>query len=592
MKSNTSIKKQIFVWMILVSSISLAIITIQGLHCAKQAVMALQFDHLNSIVGVNKNIIEQWIADREQDIRLLSHSAIIQKAVQLNSKQASHEEAEDLLNQTQSERPFFESIVIYDSSWRKIAQTQEISHKDDDLLDKKIIDQLKRSNEFILNTPHLHEDGNIGLHIGYPFTNELGKKVGYVIYNLSLTETVQSIIIQPNIHQQDPYNSYLLSKEGVYICLPQNRKEYLGKKSLFSESMLSGLMEDVVEYRNYLGEDVLGLSTVIPSTNWILISEIRKDQAFEWISVLGYRALVTGLVTLVIIAYLSIRISGKISKPMRELAETAREVAIGNTSLRVEPAKGREAYELAEAFNQMLDELAVANKQLVQTASLAAVGKLSASVVHEMRNPLSTIKMNLQALQKKVEGDPNHSELGSLAFRQTERLEQMLTDLLNYGKPIELELSQVNLKELVIEVTTIIQPKANAKEIQIDFTVNNGSKKIIGDPEQLRRVLINLIENAIHACDRGGLVRISSTLKDLDINYISISIADTGPGIPENKKEDVFRPFYTTQEGGTGLGLAIVKKIVDLHGGMITLSNRAGGGTVFTIKLPYEGNNS
>ena len=592
MKSKTSIKKQIFLWMILVSSIPLSILALQGLHCAKQAVMALQYDHLNSIVGINKNVIEQWIADREQDIRLLSRSPTIQKAVQLNSKQVSHADVEQFLNQTQAERPFFESIVIYDSSWRKIAQTKEISHDDEDLLDEKIIDRLKLSNEFILNTPHLHKDGNIGLHIGYPFNNELGEKVGYIIYNLSLTATLQSIIIQSNIHRHAPYNNYLLSDNGVYICLPPTDEQFLGEKSSFTNSMLSGKNKEVVEYRNYLGEDVLGLSTVIPSTNWILISEIRKDQAFEWINVLGYRALVTGLVTLVIIAYLSIRISGKISKPMRELAETAREVAIGNTSLRVEPAKGREANELAEAFNHMLDELAVANKQLVQTASLAAVGKLSASVVHEMRNPLSTIKMNVQALQKKVEGDPNYSELGSLAFRQAERLEQMLTDLLNYGKPIELELSQVNLKELVIEVTTILQPKANAKKLQIDFTINNGSKKIIADPEHLRRVLINLIDNAIRACSHGGSVKISSTSEDIDINYISISIADTGSGIPENKKEQVFRPFYTTREDGTGLGLAIVKKIVDLHGGMVTVSNHHGGGTVFTIKLPYEGNSS
>ena len=591
MKSNTSIKRQILLWMLLVSSIPLSILVVQGLHCAKQAVMTLQYDHLTSILGVNKKIIEQWINDRQQDIRLLSRSPVIQKAVSLSSKQALHEDLVKLLNQTQAKRPSFESISVYDTTWKKIAQTEEFSHHEEGLLDLKIQTRLEEVDDFAINDPHLHKDGKIGLHIGYPFHNELGEKIGYIIYNLSLTETVQSIIVQPNIHEQAPYNSYLLSNEGVFICLPQNQEKYLGSKSSFPESMLSGLTEEVFQYRNYLGEDVLGLSTIIPSTEWILISEIRKDQAFKWIKTLGYRALVTGIAALIIIAYLSVRISGKISHPMREFAETAHEVATGNTTLRVDPPQGREAYELAEAFNHMLDELAVTNKKLVQTASLAAVGELSASVVHEMRNPLSTIKMNLCALQKKVEGDPKYSELGSLAFRQVGRLEHMLTDLLNYGKPIELELSKVNLKELVSEVTTILRPKAEAKELQIDSIINDDSKNIIADSEQLRRVLINLIDNAIHACDNGGLVKISSTSENTAVNYISISVADTGPGIPENKIEDVFRPFYTTQENGTGLGLAIVKKIVELHGGIITVNSHPGGGTAFTIKLPYKGNN-
>ncbi len=570
----------------MVSSVPLSILALQGLHCARQAVVMLQYEHLTSVLGINKNIIEQWMSERRQDIRLLSRSSVVQNAVQKNSIQSSREDVLTLLRQIQDERPFFESIIVYDTSWEKIARTEKVSHDDKDLLDPKFRTQLREADDFVMNNPHLHEDNKIGLHMGFPFTNELGAKVGYIVYNLSLTETVQSIIAKPNIHSQDPYNNYLLSSDGVYICLWKGHEKYLGKRMSIREEMLTGFNETVVEYKNYLGEDVLGLSTQIPDTGWILVSEIRRNEAFEWIRVLGFRAILTGVITLLIIAYFSIRISGKISKPMRDLAETAREVASGNTALRVDPTASREAYDLANAFNHMLDKLNVMHTKLIQTASLAAVGELSASVVHEMRNPLATIKMNVRALQKRVDDDPDYSELGLLAFTQAERLERMLNDLLNYGKPISLQPTRLNLEDLFSEVTAAIQPRVDGKEIEINVNIDKRAESITADYEQMQGALVNLLDNAVDACDGNGLITISSRLDSERSRSVSITITDNGRGLPAKTEKEIFRPFYTTREHGTGLGLAIVTKIIDLHGGSIEARNRQGGGAEFTIKLP------
>jgi signal transduction histidine kinase len=295
--------------------------------------------------------------------------------------------------------------------------------------------------------------------------------------------------------------------------------------------------------------------------------------------------MVTGLLTLVVVLLVAWRSSMRLSAPLRRLSATARRITAGSHGERVSGMEGSEAREVGEAFNRMLDELEAYRKRLVHTASLAAVGELSSSIVHEMRNPLASVKINIQALERKA-GGGTQGELAEIALEQAERLERMLSELLNYSRPLELDTSGHVLAGLVGEAVEDARGGACAgTNVDIRNRVEAGIM-VHADSEQLRRVLVNLLENACRALeDRAGIVEVTASEQDSP-GMVRVSVADNGPGIEPERRERVFRPFHTTRENGTGLGLSNVQKIVEAHGGEISVDESPSGGALFSFTVP------
>ena len=169
-----------------------------------------------------------------------------------------------------------------------------------------------------------------------------------------------------------------------------------------------------------------------------------------------------------------------------------------------------EARQVGIAFNRMLDELQAGQRKLANAASLAAVGELSSSVVHEMRNPLSSVKINLQALGRRVKDDPAYSELAGIALEQAVRLERLLTELLRFGKPLELHPENIDLQTLAAEVVAVLEPQIREKNISLKGLEDLREVRVQADPEHLKRVLTNLVENAVEVSPAGGRVELSA----------------------------------------------------------------------------------
>ncbi|MDP8289191.1 MAG: ATP-binding protein, partial [Candidatus Electryonea clarkiae] len=243
------------------------------------------------------------------------------------------------------------------------------------------------------------------------------------------------------------------------------------------------------------------------------------------------------------------------------------------------------------AFNRMVkglvssqNELERSHQQLVQSEKLAAIGELVASVVHEMRNPLSAIKMNLRLLERKICDDPLNAEHLQLASGEVNRLESMLSDLLDYSKPLSLVITEVNLYNLTKQSFELLNEKANAKNIRLVLDEYDESIVMPGDEEQLLRALINLISNAIEASEQGEDVK--TGLYKTDNEQIVINVIDNGCGMNANALERMYETFYTTREEGTGLGMNIVKKIVEAHDGSIDVMSTEGSGTTVRLNFP------
>ncbi len=228
-------------------------------------------------------------------------------------------------------------------------------------------------------------------------------------------------------------------------------------------------------------------------------------------------------------------------------------------------------------------------RALAQTASLARVGELTSSIAHEMRSPLSSIKMTVQTIAQELgDANPAFHELATIAQDQSHRLEGMLNDLLSYGKPLSLNVTNITFNELLEETLISVAQEKQEKEVEVDVVDKLGDIQLEMDKELMIRALSNLVLNAIQWSPVGGTVYVSSRLIAMtgSLEQAMIEVRDCGPGIDNQKIHRLFQPFMTTRVGGTGLGLANVRKIIEYHGGSVTGCNYATGGALFTITIP------
>jgi len=185
-----------------------------------------------------------------------------------------------------------------------------------------------------------------------------------------------------------------------------------------------------------------------------------------------------------------------------------------------------------------------------------------------------------------VRGDANYEELADIAAHQALRLERMLSELLQFGKPVTVQPADVPFLELLDEAMAGLRDIADAKGVRVRVEDELGRASLRVDREQMRRALANLLKNAIEASPDGGEVIVRAGLPADGGPQVDIQVHDAGPGIPAAMMPRLFQPFATTRDDGTGLGLAIVKKIVEMHGGIVRAENADDGGALFTLCVP------
>jgi len=242
---------------------------------------------------------------------------------------------------------------------------------------------------------------------------------------------------------------------------------------------------------------------------------------------------------------------------------------------------------------------------LRRSERLAVVGALSASIAHEVRNPLAAISGSIQILQNHVktevaEGEPR--KLMEIVLRETDRLNRLITDFLRYARPGPLLLEPVDVALAVEDVMKMVR-SVLPETVEVDIEVESGLW-VTGDASQLRQVLWNLVLNGAQAMPEGGALRVAAAalpgeasqgpandgrngvVEEKDMGWAEIAISDRGMGVPPDVMERVFDPFFTTKDQGSGLGLAAVHRIVDDHGGNVKLESRVGEGT--TVRLRFQ----
>ena len=222
---------------------------------------------------------------------------------------------------------------------------------------------------------------------------------------------------------------------------------------------------------------------------------------------------------------------------------------------------------------------------------LEELGKLTGELAHEIKNPLSTIKVNLKLAAEELERPGKDDPTAARALRkivviqkETDRLEQILDGFLRYVSRPELQLASVNINELLSDMVDFYSPQAHSHFITIRQGLSSEPLVCKVDEDMLKQVVLNLFINAQQAMDGGELMIRTSKQKENAV----IQISDTGGGIAPDKLPDIFKPYYSSRPSGSGLGLATAKRIVEAHNGTITVDSEPDKGTSFTIRLPLQ----
>jgi signal transduction histidine kinase len=241
---------------------------------------------------------------------------------------------------------------------------------------------------------------------------------------------------------------------------------------------------------------------------------------------------------------------------------------------------------LAQDLRHSYQELARTQLALIERERLAAVGELAATVAHEVRNPLAVIFNCIGTLQKSGAPPSDSKALLDILAEEANRLNQIVSELLDFARPGEVLLLNESLEEIVAGAIAAVR-SAHPAPVRIDLEVSPSLPRQMLDARLMRRAVINLVTNAVQAVPRGGRVTVRVIEEALHGRpAVRVEVTDDGPGIPRAVLARVFEPFFTTKASGTGLGLSIVKHVAEAHHGEVTVRSAEGQGTTFAIRLP------
>lgn len=323
------------------------------------------------------------------------------------------------------------------------------------------------------------------------------------------------------------------------------------------------------------------LSNKINLQDWQVRIEKLHSVAVAPVHRLGYVFFALLMTTLILAALLVTPIAQAITQPLVKLTQFVRGFTQNQVAL--PPKSGPpEVKELGIAFEKMMQDLAKSQANLTRAAKLAVVGEMAAAMSHEVRTPLGILRSSADLLLREPKLSKEGREVLGFIISETERLNKLVSSLIDAARPRLPVLVNLNLTEVVSNTIALLLNQAKAKRISIIFNQTE-SIETLADKDQMTQVLMNLLMNAIQILPNNGKIQVNlQNNKD----SVMLEVMDDGPGILTENQAQIFEPFFTQRAGGVGLGLAVVRQIVQAHKGDISYQTSPWHGAQFTITLP------
>jgi two-component system nitrogen regulation sensor histidine kinase NtrY len=388
----------------------------------------------------------------------------------------------------------------------------------------------------------------------------------------------------------------LPASDGMRLRLYRNFEPLPSPENLGSK-LAAGLVEDVRQHpRELMRMNDAAAITAIPLRGRdgqllaiLLIENSRSELASLKKYIQGTAAVVGGAGVLLGLM-LSFWTASRVTRPLRDLASSVREVAGGNWDTRASVSSSDEVGQLARDFNGMTEQLREQRHRMIQAERVAAWRELARRLAHELKNPLFPLQITIENLQRSRDASPDQfdevfRESTSTLLAELGHLKTIIGSFSDFAKMPAPQLEPVDVNQIARDVLQLFEAQLRAPgqppvETKLELEAVLG--EVPADPDQLRRALRNLVLNALDAMPQGGVLTIRTSRHE---GKVALEVSDTGEGLTPEECDRLFTPYYTTKQHGTGLGLAIVQSVVSDHKGTITVHSEPGHGTTFRIEL-------
>jgi signal transduction histidine kinase len=383
---------------------------------------------------------------------------------------------------------------------------------------------------------------------------DTGQAQGYLIayFNWQLVQN------KLNQSMQDSTSAVLFDDQNQRIANTRNWEEIHQHHGLHANSVMNG--------------------RVLPA--WRVEIEKLHSVAVAPVHRLGYIFLALLISTLIFSVLLVTPIARAITEPLSQLTQFVRLFFQDKTKPMLHSGPV-EVQELSHAFEKMTTDLQISQANLNRAAKLAVVGEMAAAMSHEVRTPLGILRSSADLLKREKQLSKEGHEVLGFMVSETERLNHLVSSLIDSARPRPLMLTVFDLADLIRHICAMLKPQAESKDIHLNVDVSH-AVNVQADYNQMTQVIMNLLMNAIQVLPQGGQVLVSISESS---NQVTLSIADDGAGISAENEPQIFEPFFTQRAGGVGLGLAVVRQIVQAHGGEIHYQTSRFGGADFIITL-------
>lgn len=579
--------RRLFLSLALISLFMAAAVGTLAYHRARSALQDEAMAHMRGVARERRARLESWFEERLGDMTLLA--AQIER--EMGKARPDRLVLQDQLGLLLGRQSAYRRCLIVTNQGAILAEAGAPGPEHDPLPELPELREALRSGGPVLGPVALDPAGDPVMHLALPLDVH-GERRGALVAVMRPGRTIHPILADTT-GLGDTGETYLVGADTLMLT----PSRHMNHPPALTHTMptpgvhaaLAGVSGSSV-YRGYLGDEVLGAYEWLPRQRWALLAEIHTEEAFAPLRRLARQIVGLGLLAVVLALLLAVTLSRRLSAPLVALAASSERVAAGDLSPPELPRGPGEIGRLGERFAEMVaalengrSDLERSGRELARVEKQAELGLLAAGLVHEMRNPLAAVKMNLSSLARSEALSPVEREQLQIARDQGERLELMLGELLDYSRPAEPALRPLGLRELLAEAARLSDTEREARGQKLSIAELAPELTIQADRELLLRALVNLLDNAAQASVAGGQITLAAELTPLALR---LKVGDQGRGMGENVRERLFDPFFTTREDGVGLGMATVRKCVEAHGGQVEVESREGAGSTITLRLP------
>ncbi len=600
-----ALKTKLVLLFLVLALFPLAVVGVFSINTTESLIENLVLRQLENIATDKAAILERWLEERKQDMQVIAGTSLLKsldpaliapylKLIQIHY--GVYNDISVLSAQNDFVLSTNETYPKFDTAHLSGCSTKPLVLSPITYLPKE------RESTFRITAPIFDNGDRIGTVFGTVGTNNIIT----IILQVALGETGECYLVDKN-------GTFLAHKEPGRI-LTENISQSESFKNLFGSR---GPKKTYLDYRNI---EVLGTSRQVGGTDWYIVVEQDRDEAFQ--SMDSLKRLVYIMIVLAISSAFMLTwvFSYHVIRPVRNLSRSAKFLAVADFNTEIFQTQRRDEIgvlcrafadmaqkiqyrqnTLEHQFNLKAAELKETDQTLKQfkliaerSEKFAALGRLGAAVAHEIRTPLTSLKLFLESIQGEIEISQEYAEDFIIGMGQISRIEAAINRLLDYTKPKEMVFSKISMAQLIADVVSLIRPLANKQESVVKTHVAQNLPEITGDKKLLEEALINLFINALEAMQENGMIQITvkpETMKitgagKFPVPVIRIDIMDSGPGISLENIDFIFDPFFTTKSAGTGLGLPMVFNTIKSHNGEIHVNNQEKGGAVISLILP------